>query len=130
MTAAPGRIAVGVSGAGSNLRALHAAAARGELGASIVLVFADRACPALDWAAEQGLDTALVAGGDDATLRDVLKGARPDLVMLAGYMRRIEQAVLGAFGGRILNTHPSLLPSFPGAHAVSDALDHGGRSPA
>ena len=57
-----GRIAVGVSGAGSNLRALHAAAARGELGGEIVLVFADRACPALDWAAEQGIDTALVPG--------------------------------------------------------------------
>ncbi len=57
-----GRIAVGVSGAGSNLRALAAAAGRGELGGEIVLVFADRACPALDWAAEQGIDTALVPG--------------------------------------------------------------------
>ena len=52
------RIAVGVSGAGSNLRALHAAARRGELGAGIVLVFADRACPALEWAVEEGIDTA------------------------------------------------------------------------
>jgi folate-dependent phosphoribosylglycinamide formyltransferase PurN len=55
-----GRIAVGASGAGSNLRALHAAAERGELGGPIVLVFADRPCAALDWAAEQGIDTALV----------------------------------------------------------------------
>ncbi len=53
---------------GSNLRALHAAAGRGELGGEIVLVFADRACPALDWAAEQGIETALVPDGDDATL--------------------------------------------------------------
>ena len=125
MTSAPGRIAVGVSGAGSNLRALHAAAVRGELAGTIVLVFADRACPALDWAMEQGIDTALVAGGDDAALRDVLAGARPDLVLLAGYMRRIGPVVLEAFAGRILNTHPSLLPSFPGAHAVRDALEHG-----
>ena len=72
-----GAIAVGVSGAGSNLRALHAAAARGELGGEIVLVFADRACPALDWAAEQGIDTALVPDGDDAALAETLAGAGP-----------------------------------------------------
>ena len=66
---AGGRIAVGVSGGGSNLRALVAAADRGELGGSIVLVFADRPCPALDWAAERGIETALVptaAAGHDA----------------------------------------------------------------
>ena len=67
-----GRIAVGVSGTGSNLRALHGAAERGELGGEIVLVFADRACPALEWAAEQGIETALVPGGDDATLAATL----------------------------------------------------------
>ena len=57
-----GRLAVGVSGGGSNLRALHAAAARGELGGEIALVFADRECPAIDWAVEQGIDTAVVPG--------------------------------------------------------------------
>jgi phosphoribosylaminoimidazolecarboxamide formyltransferase / IMP cyclohydrolase len=120
-----GRVAVGVSGAGSNLRALHASAARDELGGEIVLVFADRACPALDWASEQGIDTALVPGGDDDALADALAGARADVVVLAGYMRIVGPAVLGAYAGRILNTHPSLLPAFPGAHAVSDALAHG-----
>ena len=120
-----GRIAVGVSGAGSNLRALQAAAARGELGGDIVLVFADRPCPALDWAAEQGIDTALVTDGDDAALAEVLSGSWPDLVVLAGYMRIVGPAVLTVYGGRILNTHPSLLPAFPGAHAVRDAIAHG-----
>ncbi len=120
-----GRIAVGVSGAGSNLRALEAAATRGELGGEIVLVFADRACRALDWAAEEGIDTALIADGDDATLVDALEAASPDVVVLAGYMRILGPAVLGAYEGRILNTHPSLLPAFPGAHAVRDALAHG-----
>ncbi|MBA2701719.1 MAG: bifunctional phosphoribosylaminoimidazolecarboxamide formyltransferase/IMP cyclohydrolase [Chloroflexi bacterium] len=120
-----GRIAVGVSGAGSNLRALHAAALRGELGGAIVLVFADRACPALDWAAGQGIETALVPGGTDARLAETLVAARPDAVVLAGYLRLIGPAVLAAFAGRILNTHPSLLPAFPGAHAVDDALAHG-----
>jgi phosphoribosylaminoimidazolecarboxamide formyltransferase/IMP cyclohydrolase len=122
-----GRIAVAVSGAGSNLRALHAAAVRGELGGDIVLVVADRACPALDWATEQGIDTALVPGGVDDALADALAGARPDLVVLAGFMRILGPAVLAAHAGAILNTHPSLLPSFPGAHAVRDALAHGAK---
>ena len=120
-----GRIAVGVSGGGSNLRALVAAAGRGELGGRIVLVFADRACPALDWAAEDGMDTALVPGGNDTTLAEALAAVAPDAVVLAGYMRIVGPAVLSAFSGRILNTHPSLLPAFPGAHAVDDALAHG-----
>jgi phosphoribosylaminoimidazolecarboxamide formyltransferase / IMP cyclohydrolase len=119
------RIAIGVSGTGSNLRALHAAARRTELGGDIVLVFADRACPALDWAAEEGIETALVPGGDDATLAATLAAAEADIVALAGYMRIVGPAVLAAFPGRILNTHPSLLPAFPGAHAVADALAHG-----
>ena len=129
MTESNGRIAVGVSGAGSNLRALHAAATRGEaggeLGGKIVLVFADRACPAIAWAAEQGIDTAIVTGGDDAALAEVLASARPDAIALAGYMRLVGPLVLAAYPGRIVNTHPSLLPAFPGAHAVRDALAHG-----
>jgi phosphoribosylaminoimidazolecarboxamide formyltransferase/IMP cyclohydrolase len=120
-----GRIAVGASGNGSNLRALAAAAGRGELGGEIALVFADRACPALDWAAEQGFETAFVPGGDDAALAATLEAVGPDAVVLAGYMRIVGPAVLDAFAGRILNTHPSLLPAFPGAHAVADALAHG-----
>jgi phosphoribosylaminoimidazolecarboxamide formyltransferase/IMP cyclohydrolase len=120
-----GRIAVGVSGIGSNLRALHAAATRGELGGEIVLVFADRACQALDWAAEQGIDTALLPDGDDVALAETLGGASPDAIVLAGYMRVIGPRVLAGHPGRVLNTHPSLLPAFPGAHAVRDALAHG-----
>ena len=143
-----GRVAVGVSGAGSNLQALAAAAGRGGaggrggfggggggrggggggrggFGGAIVLVFGDRACPALDWAAEQGIETALVPRGDDATLAATLSAVGVDAVVLAGYMRIVGPAVLGAFRGRILNTHPSLLPAFPGAHAVADALAHG-----
>ncbi len=120
-----GRIAVAVSGTGSNLRALHAAAGRGELGGAVVLVVADRACPALEWAGEQGIDVVLVPGGTDDALLDALIGASPDAVVLAGYLRIVGPAVLAAFDGRILNTHPSLLPAFPGAHAVRDALAHG-----
>ncbi len=125
MSQTAGRIAVGVSGAGSNLRALAAAAGRGELGGTLELVFADRACPALDWAAEQGIETALVPAGDDEILAAALGAARIEVVVLAGYMRIVGPAVLRAFPERILNTHPSLLPAFPGAHAVAEALAHG-----
>jgi phosphoribosylaminoimidazolecarboxamide formyltransferase/IMP cyclohydrolase len=122
-----GRIAVGVSGAGSNLRALHAAATRGELGGEIVLVVADRSCPALAWAAEQGIDTALITDGADEALAAALDGARADVLVLVGYMRIVGPDVLAAYPRRILNTHPSLLPAFPGAHAVRDALAYGVR---
>jgi phosphoribosylaminoimidazolecarboxamide formyltransferase/IMP cyclohydrolase len=131
------RIAVGVSGEGSNLRALVAASRRGALGAEVALVFADRPCPALDWAGEQGTETALVPAApagdsarrdaEDATLAATLQAARPALVVLAGYMRVVGPAVLGEFSGRIVNTHPSLLPAFPGAHPVRDALAAGVR---
>ena len=119
------RIAVGVSGSGSNLRAMVAAARRGELGADVVLVFADRPCPALEWAEDEGFDTALVPRGDDAALADVLAGAKPGVVVLAGYMRIVGPRVLGAYDGRIVNVHPSLLPAFPGATAIRDALAGG-----
>ena len=132
---AAGRIAVGVSGRGSNLQALVAAADRGELGGSVVLVFADRACPALDWAAERGIETALIpaaATGDDTAraaedkaLAATLLAADASVVVLAGYLRVVGPATLAAFPGRILNVHPSLLPAFPGGHPVRDALAHG-----
>jgi phosphoribosylaminoimidazolecarboxamide formyltransferase/IMP cyclohydrolase len=119
------RIAVGVSGAGSNLRALVAAQRRGTLGGEIALVFADRDCPAMAWAAGEGLVTALVPGGADEPLAAALRAADPRVVVLAGYMRILGPSVLAAFPGRILNVHPSLLPSFPGAHAIRDAIGHG-----
>ena len=126
------RIAVCVSGQGSNLRALRRAAGRDALGAEIVLVLADRDCPALQFAAREGLPTAIVQPGDhrdlgewDETVASALRAARPDLVVLAGFMRRLGAAVLSAFPGRILNVHPSLLPAFPGRHAVADALAAG-----
>jgi phosphoribosylaminoimidazolecarboxamide formyltransferase/IMP cyclohydrolase len=120
-----GRIAVGVSGMGSNLRALHAAAVRGELGGTIALVFADRDCPAIEWAAKLGIETAVIPGGDDTELAARIARARTDVVVLAGYMRLVGPAVLATYTDRILNVHPSLLPAFPGAHAVRDALRHG-----
>ena len=120
-----GRIAVAVSGTGSNLFALAAAAERGELGGEIALVIADRECPAFAWARERGLRVALIIGGEDRAVSDALRDAAVDVLALAGYMRLIGPATLAAFDGHILNTHPSLLPAFPGAHAVRDALAAG-----
>jgi len=129
------RIVVGVSGSGSNLRALHAVASRGALDAEIALVFADRSCAALDWAVEQGIETLLVPAAprgdataraeEDRLLAESLTAAAPELVVLAGYMRVVGPAMLAAFAGRLLNLHPALLPAFPGAHAVRDALAAG-----
>ena len=129
------RIAVGVSGSGSNLRALQAAAMRGALDAEIALVFADRACPAIDWAVGQGLETLVVpaavrgdASGraeEDRVLAESLVAVAPELVVLAGYMRVVGPAMLAAFPHRMINLPPALLPAFPGAHAVRDALAAG-----
>ncbi len=130
-----GRIAVGVSGSGSNLRALQARVARGALDATIALVFADRPCAALDWATEAGIDTALIEdlGARDPDARAVaderlaatLQAMGVQAVVLAGFMRLVGPVLLAAFPGRVLNVHPSLLPAFPGAHAIRDALAAG-----
>jgi phosphoribosylaminoimidazolecarboxamide formyltransferase / IMP cyclohydrolase len=129
------RIAVGVSGTGSNLRALHAAAQRGALDAEIALVFADRDCPAIDWAVEQGIETLVVpmpklSASDErdaanAVLAESLAAVAPELIVLAGYMRVLGPKAIGGLTCPILNLHPALLPSFPGAHGVRDALAAG-----
>jgi phosphoribosylaminoimidazolecarboxamide formyltransferase / IMP cyclohydrolase len=131
----PGRIAVCVSGTGSNLRALHARLGKGVLrAAAIVLVLADRECPAIAWARDEGLPVVLVTPSGhsdrdawDAAMAEALRGARPDLVVLAGFMRVLGPRVLDAFAGRTLNVHPSLLPAFPGRDAVGAALSAGVR---
>ncbi len=130
-----GRIAVGVSGSGGNLRALAARIDRGALDAEIALVYADRPCAALEWAAEAGIDTALVEGLGarsldsralaDRDLAETLKALDVDVVVLAGFRRLVGPILLDAFAGRVLDVHPSLLPAFPGAHAVRDALAAG-----
>ena len=97
----------------------------GVLGGRIGLVFADRPCAALDWAAAEAIPTALVRGGDDLALASRLAAAAPDAIVLAGYMRILGPVVLDRYLGRILNVHPSLLPAFPGARAIDDAIAAG-----
>jgi phosphoribosylglycinamide formyltransferase-1 len=101
----------------------------------VVLVVADRECGGLAVAARAGIATELVArdrfdGAFDrdaysARLADVLRSHRIDLVAMAGFGTVLTQPMQDAFGGRLLNTHPALLPSFKGWHAVRDALDYG-----
>jgi phosphoribosylglycinamide formyltransferase-1 len=130
-----GRLVVLVSGGGTNLAALLAAHDEDGYPARVVGVVADRASAgALELARAAGVPTAVVAPGDfadrgawDAGLAEAIGVFRPDLVVSAGFMRILGAPVLGRWDGRVVNTHPALLPSFPGAHAVRDALAYGAK---
>lgn len=133
-TAAP-RVVVLVSGGGSNLAALLAAHDDPAYGARVVGVVTDNpAAGALDLAREAGVASVVVAPRDfadrpawDAGVAEAVAVFRPDLVVLAGFMRILGPAFVDRYAGRTINTHPALLPSFPGAHGVRDALAHGVR---
>jgi phosphoribosylglycinamide formyltransferase-1 len=124
-------VAVLVSGAGSILQALLDAAE--SQGYSVVAVGADRdRIPALDRARAKAVPTFVRRLTDypqrpdwDQALSDACREHEPDLIVLAGFMKLVGPAFLAEYGGRVINTHPALLPSFPGMHAVRDALDAG-----
>ena len=117
------------SGSGSILEAIGGAAL------PVAMVVTDRVCRALDVAAAGGLDARLVArdrfdAGFDreaytAQLVDLLVAGGIEIVAMAGFMTVLSPQLFEVYGGRVLNTHPSLLPAFPGAHAVRDALAYG-----
>lgn len=129
----PARLVVLVSGAGTLLQALLDAAADPGYGASVVAVGADRdGIAGLDRARRAGVPAFVrpLAGFPDraawdADLTATTAGYAPDLVVLAGFMKLLGPAFLARFGGRVLNSHPALLPAFPGMHGVRDALAHG-----
>jgi phosphoribosylglycinamide formyltransferase-1 len=129
----PARLVVLVSGAGTILQALLDAAADEAYGASVVAVGADRegtagagraraagipefACPLARYPDRDAWDRALTSACREFT---------PDLVISAGFMKLVGSQFLAAFGGRFVNTHAALLPSFPGMHAARDALEYG-----
>ncbi|NWF31410.1 phosphoribosylglycinamide formyltransferase, partial [Streptomyces sp. PKU-EA00015] len=126
-----------VSGSGTNLQALlDAVAADPEgFGARVVAVGADRSGIAgLERAERAGLPTFVCRVKDfatreewDAALTEATAAYEPDLVVSAGFMKLVGKEFLARFGGRIVNTHPALLPSFPGAHGVRDALAYGAK---
>jgi phosphoribosylglycinamide formyltransferase-1 len=127
------RVVVLLSGAGTLCAALLAAADDPRYPAEVVAVGSDRAGAAgLDAARARGLPTFVTPLRDhpdrpawDRALAAELAAHRPDWVVCAGFMKLLGPAVLSAFGGRVVNTHPALLPAFPGAHAVRDALAAG-----
>ncbi|MGW1763559.1 phosphoribosylglycinamide formyltransferase [Streptomyces sp. NPDC002073] len=137
---AASRLVVLVSGSGTNLQALldaiaaHPEGAEG-FGAEVVAVGADRAGIAgLERAEKAGIPTFVCSVKDHATredwdraLAEATAAYEPDLVVSAGFMKIVGKEFLDRFGGRFVNTHPALLPAFPGAHGVRDALAYGAR---
>ena len=129
------RVVVLASGAGSNLAALLDAQGAGTSAARVVGVVSDvPTAGALDLARRAGVATAVVAPRDfadraawDAALAQAVGVFDPAWVVCAGFMRILGTPFLSRFDGRVLNTHPALLPAFPGAHGVRDALAHGVR---
>ncbi|WP_028477625.1 phosphoribosylglycinamide formyltransferase [Nocardia sp. CNY236] len=130
----PATVVVLASGAGTLLRALLDATAAPDHPAKVVAVGVDRACDATDHADAAGVPHFRVAlqdfsdrGAWDVAFTDAVDRYHPDLVVSAGFMRLLGPVFLRRFGGRVINTHPALLPAFPGAHGVRDALSYGVR---
>jgi phosphoribosylglycinamide formyltransferase 1 len=128
---APARLVVLASGTGSLLNSLLDAA-KGDYPARVVAVGTDRDCRAIEIATQASVPAFTVRLADhpdraawDAAITTATAAHSPDLVVSAGFMKILGPQFLLRFYGRILNTHPALLPAFPGAHAVADALAYG-----
>lgn len=123
-------IVILISGRGSNMQAIVSANIDGTHIAAVIANRADAA--GLQWAKEQGIDTAFLTHTDypsredfDRALCSLIDGYQPDLVVLAGFMRILSAEFCQHYAGRLMNIHPSLLPSFPGLHTHQRALDEG-----
>ena len=127
------RVGVLVSGRGSNLAALIDASADPEFPGEVALVLSDRQAAALPMARARGIDARAIdrrdfpgdRTGHEAALQAALQAAGIGFVCLAGYMRRLTPFLVGAWAGRMVNIHPSLLPSFPGLDTHARALAAG-----
>ena len=128
-------IVILISGRGSNMEALIAARDAGNLPVNIVAVISNRPeAKGLETAAKAGIATHYIdhkafAGREafDAALAECIDGFAPDLVVLAGFMRILTEGFVRHYEGRLMNIHPSLLPSFPGLHTHQRALEEGVR---
>ena len=135
MSAAKKRVAILISGRGSNMSALIEAAEAPDFPGGIVLVLSNRpAAPGLETARSHGIesiaiDQKLFSSRQDheAAMADAIEAAGADLVCLAGYMRLLTPGFVNRFAGRMINIHPSLLPLFPGLDTHQRALDAGMR---
>jgi phosphoribosylglycinamide formyltransferase-1 len=127
------RIVVLVSGTGSNLQAVIDAVKEGRLDVEIAAVGADRPGTfGVERSASAGIPTFVVdfraypdRAAWNAALTEAVAVYQPDIVVSSGFMRIVSADFIDAFGGKYLNTHPALLPAFPGAHGVRDALAYG-----
>ena len=126
------RIVVLASGGGTLLQAILDAANSGLAPVEVAAVFTDRECEAVSRAQASGVRTQVVPVHEypdraawDFALSEAVSGASPDLVVSAGFMKILGPRFIDAFAGRTINTHPALLPAFPGAHGVRDALAFG-----
>lgn len=130
---APIRLAVLASGKGSNLAAIADAIARSDLNATIqVVIYNNPEAGVVQKAAQYGIPTVLLNHRTfdsrealDQAIIDTVKAYQADWVIMAGWMRRVTDVLINAFPQRVLNIHPSLLPSFPGVRAVEQALAAG-----
>lgn len=129
----PLRVAVFASGSGSNFQAIADSIRDGRLHARIELLVCDRpGAGVVERARQAGVPVHTFRPRDYASRQDyerelveLLKERQVELVVLAGYMRILTEVMVHAYWGRIVNIHPSLLPAFPGLHAVRQALEHG-----
>lgn len=128
------RVAVLVSGSGTNLQSILDHCASGQIDAEVVLVFSNkRGAAALERARRAGVPTEVLESSGlgreeyDARAAAVIDGYGPELLVFAGYMRIVTASFVDHYPDRIINIHPALLPSFPGIHAQKQALDHGVR---
>ena len=127
------RLAVFASGSGTNFEAIVSACEQGVTGGEVVLMVCDKpGARVVERAAAHGVETFVFAPKEYASKADyereivrLLDAAGVELVCLAGYMRIIGDVLLEAYGGRIVNIHPSLLPAFRGAHAIEQAMEYG-----
>ena len=127
------QLAVFASGTGTNFDAIARACAEGVINADVAVMVCDKPGAAVIEKAERyGVDTFVFSpksypskAAYEMEIVKVLDAKKIDLVCLAGYMRIVGPVLLGAYEGRIINIHPSLLPSFKGAHAVEDAVAYG-----
>lgn len=129
---APQQVVLLASGTGTLAQSVLDSTASSDRPYRVTALVSDRDCEAVARATDAGIATAVVRPGDhadraswDRELTSVVRGFAPDWVVSAGFMRILGQAFLAEFPDRVLNTHPALLPSFPGAHAVRDALAYG-----
>lgn len=127
------RLAVFLSGRGSNFAAIHQAIVEKRLDAEIVAVISNRAdAPGIARARQWGLPAHVIDNRDFASreaheqkIAEVLNAARPDFIALAGYLRLLSASFIATYRNRIVNIHPSLLPAFPGLDAQAQAIAHG-----